>query len=101
MKIYGLEELENAFVSTTEMTSLLHDIGNPPFGHFAEQTINKWITENAMSIFQVFSTSSDETKALKILLKKDLCNYMMVMLKQFVLLLNYNGSTCHILKLQR
>lgn len=43
---YGLEELENAFISTSEMTSFLHDIGNPPFGHFAEQTINAWVKEN-------------------------------------------------------
>lgn len=75
LEIYGLEELENAFISTVEMTSLLHDIGNPPFGHFAEQTINKWIVNNAIPLFEAFSINSDETKALKIMLGKDLCNY--------------------------
>jgi len=75
LKTYGLEGLENAFVSTVEMTSLLHDIGNPPFGHFAEQTINKWIAENALPLFEAFPASSEETKALKIMLAKDLCNY--------------------------
>jgi dGTPase len=34
LEIFGLDDLENAFISTAEMTSLLHDIGNPPFGHF-------------------------------------------------------------------
>lgn len=75
LKTYGLEELDNAFVSTVEMTSLLHDIGNPPFGHFAEQTINKWIAENALPLLEAFPARSEETKALKIMLAKDLCNY--------------------------
>lgn len=75
LKTYGLEGLENAFVSTVEMTSLLHDIGNPPFGHFAEQTINKWIAENAIPLLEKIPTSLDETKALKVMLAKDLCNY--------------------------
>ncbi len=72
---YGLEDLENAFSSTAEMTSLLHDIGNPPFGHFAEQTINKWISNNAVEILDSFKASDDDTKKLKKLLCKDICNY--------------------------
>lgn len=72
---YGLEELENAFVSTSEMTSYLHDIGNPPFGHFAEQTINAWIKENLVPILDSFEATKDETKKLKEELKRDICNY--------------------------
>ncbi len=72
---YKLEELENAFVSTAEMTSLLHDIGNPPFGHFAEQTINKWMRDNALPLLENFETSSQEMKELKAMLAKDICNY--------------------------
>ncbi len=72
---YNLQELENAFVSTAEMTSLLHDIGNPPFGHFAEQTINKWIKDNAVKILDNFTTTSEETKNLKEMLAKDICSY--------------------------
>jgi len=72
---YGLEGLENAFVSTTEMTSLLHDIGNPPFGHFAEQTINQWIRENALPLLEKMAASSKETQELKTMLAQDLCNY--------------------------
>lgn len=72
---YGLEELENAFTSTAEMTSLLHDIGNPPFGHFAEQTINKWMKNNAIDILESFTTSNNDTKKLKKMLSKDICNY--------------------------
>jgi len=72
---YKLDELENAFVSTAEMTSLLHDIGNPPFGHFAEQTINKWMKNNALPILNAFEAESDETKKLRDILAKDICNY--------------------------
>ena len=72
---YKLSELENAFISTAEMTSLLHDIGNPPFGHFAEQTINKWMKNNALPILNSFQINSQEAKKLKDLLAKDICNY--------------------------
>ncbi|ACZ11988.1 dGTPase [Sulfurospirillum deleyianum] len=72
---YGLEGCKNAFISTSEMTSLLHDIGNPPFGHFAEQTINKWIKENALPLIETFPASTDKTKELKATLSQDLCNY--------------------------
>lgn len=72
---YGLNELENAFVSTSEMTSMLHDIGNPPFGHFAEQTINKWMRDNVLKILEDFSCICESTKELKALIAKDICNY--------------------------
>jgi len=72
---YGLQGLENAFVSTAEMTSLLHDIGNPPFGHFAEMTINKWIEENAVMMLEKFETRSHEAKELKSILARDICHY--------------------------
>lgn len=72
---YKLNELENAFVSTAEMTSLLHDIGNPPFGHFAEQTINKWMKTNALSMLNAFEISSEDMKKLRDIVAKDICNY--------------------------
>ena len=71
----GLEGMENAFVSTAEMTSILHDIGNPPFGHFAEQTINKWMRENALPILERLPSELAQTQELKALLSKDICNY--------------------------
>lgn len=72
---YGLAKLENAFVSTAEMTSLLHDIGNPPFGHFAEQTINKWVSINAVGILDAFPATAQDAKELKAMLAKDICSY--------------------------
>ncbi|MCG3676143.1 dGTPase [Aliarcobacter butzleri] len=72
---FGLTEFENAFISTSEMTSLLHDIGNPPFGHFAEETINKWLKMNVLPILDRFEASTNELKNLKELISKDICNY--------------------------
>ena len=75
LKTYGLEDMENAFISTSEMTSLIHDIGNPPFGHFAEETINKWLKINVLPKLESFESSDKETGNLKNLLAKDICNY--------------------------
>lgn len=72
---YGLEGMENAFVSTSEMTSLLHDIGNPPFGHSAEQTINKWVVDNAVKILKVFPNTTVDTTNLKNMIRNDIRNY--------------------------
>jgi len=67
----NLNKMENAFISTVEMASLLHDIGNPPFGHFGETAINEWMEKccenNLMNLY------GDEK--LKEKLKKDLCSY--------------------------
>jgi len=71
----GLEGLENAFVSTAEMTSLLHDIGNPPFGHFAEQTINKWMKNRALPLLDVLGAATPEAAELKSRIAGDICNY--------------------------
>jgi len=75
LDFYKLEGLENAFVSTAEMTSLLHDIGNPPFGHFAEQTINDWVCKNLVERLDSFEVKKQEHIDLKELIKKDICNY--------------------------
>lgn len=70
-----MEGLENAFISTAEMTSLLHDIGNPPFGHFAEQTINKWMRENALPLLNAIPTQRAEDEELKVRIGNDICSY--------------------------
>ena len=35
-------ELQSAVLTMVETGCLMHDIGNPPFGHFAEVAIQKW-----------------------------------------------------------
>lgn len=53
----GLDgDLRAAFTSVTETACLLHDIGNPPFGHFGEGAIASWF-----ETFQRFE--SDDLKS--------------------------------------
>ena len=45
LETYGLDELTGPFESIVEMACLMHDIGNPPFGHFGEAAINDWFKQ--------------------------------------------------------
>ncbi len=39
----GLKGIDTAFTNLVEMSCLLHDVGNPPFGHFGEAAFGRWI----------------------------------------------------------
>ncbi|WP_234911907.1 dGTP triphosphohydrolase, partial [Vibrio anguillarum] len=49
---YKLIGLERQFESIVEMSCLIHDVGNPPFGHFGEQAINDWFSRNLSSLMK-------------------------------------------------
>ena len=73
LKIQGLDisEYTEGFISAVEVSCLLHDIGNPPFGHFGEEAINLWTKSFLSKLIQdSFSEEKDCDKLIK-----DLCNF--------------------------
>ncbi|HAI50989.1 dGTPase [Atlantibacter hermannii] len=57
---YGLDELTGPFESIVEMSCLMHDIGNPPFGHFGEAAINDWFRQRLMPADATTQPLSDD-----------------------------------------
>ncbi|MDE8604782.1 dGTPase [Marinomonas sp. RSW2] len=49
---YGLEDLERQFESIVEMSCLMHDVGNPSFGHFGEEAIKQWFHDHITELFE-------------------------------------------------
>jgi len=72
-KLYGLER---CLESVVEMSCLLHDVGNPPFGHFGEQSINDWFEQNFESMLPTTKENNlDKTLSLSAELKRDICHF--------------------------
>ncbi|HDX8359571.1 TPA: dGTPase [Aeromonas hydrophila] len=42
---------KGAFINLVEMSCLLHDVGNPPFGHFGEQVMSQWLAQALDGLF--------------------------------------------------
>jgi dGTPase len=87
---YGLDELTGPFESIVEMACLMHDIGNPPFGHFGEAAINDWfrqrlfpsdaasqpLSDDRCSVQALRLREGEETlNGLRRKVRQDLCNF--------------------------
>ena len=64
-KDFGYEELE-AICTILASASLIHDIGNPPFGHFGEDTIRVWFKDNLSKLI-IKDLNGEERKLSEIL----------------------------------
>ena len=79
---YGLTNLDRQFESIIEMSCLMHDVGNPPFGHFGENTMINWFENKVDGYFERFAVdntnqSKTSTKLSTALdaIKRDICNF--------------------------
>lgn len=71
-KEYGLIGLDRHIESVVEMSCLMHDIGNPPFGHFGEQAINDWFKR---SLHNCYPSTEQESIKLNADLERDICHF--------------------------
>ncbi len=70
---YGLTDLDRQFDSIIEMSCLMHDVGNPSFGHFGEGAINQWFGDHIQA-FVKREDILDEAITLKPLIT-DICAF--------------------------
>ncbi len=62
-------------LSILEVASLVHDVGNPPFGHFGEKVIMSFFNDHLDEIYQAALGSSESSVQWKSILAPDLSHF--------------------------
>lgn len=62
---FGLAGQERTLETLVEMACLLHDVGNPPFGHFGEAAISDWF-ETCLPLLPAFAADYDDAELVQL-----------------------------------
>lgn len=65
---------EQAVTNLIEMSCLLHDVGNPPFGHFGEAVLREWLHDELDGLF-ASAISAPASEQWQKVLAPDLCSF--------------------------
>lgn len=59
-KLFRVDDERAAFVTTVDTACLMHDLGNPPFGHFGETAIKEWFERKQDDVKKILSADDNK-----------------------------------------